>query len=176
MINLSPLLSAPPVIQLHAAMAMLALVLGPFALLRRRRDLRHKVLGYAWITAMALTALSSFGIHAMPLIGPFGPIHALSVLTLGSLAYGLRAAIRGNLSAHRKTMQALYLGGLAAAGVFTLWPGRIMNRVLFGDHAFLALPVIAALSLVVVAVLVRLRAQKGGRGSAFPLHIGFGTR
>ena len=176
MINLSPLMSAPPVIQLHAAMATLALVLGPFALLRRRRDLRHKVLGYAWITAMALTALSSFGIHAMPLIGPFGPIHALSVLTLGSLAYGLRAAIRGNLSAHRKTMQALYLGGLAAAGVFTLWPGRIMNRVLFADHPFLAFPVIALLAFGVLLMLARTRFKKGGRGSAFPLHIALRTR
>ena len=176
MINLSPLLSAPPVIQIHALTALLALGLGPVALLRRRRDRLHRIVGRVWILTMATTALSSFAIHSMPLIGPFGPIHVLSLVTLCALAYGLRAAIRGNISAHRKTMQGLYVGGLSAAAVFTLWPGRIMNRVLFGDHAFFAFPVIALLAFGVLLMLARTRFKKGGRGSAFPLHIALRTR
>ena len=41
---------------------------------------------------------------------------------------------------------------------------------------WLAVAVLLFWSLGAYNRLVRLRAQKGGRGSAFPLHIGFGTR
>jgi len=136
MTTLAPLLDAAPVVQIHAGAALAALVLGPLVLLRRRRDGWHRAGGYVWITAMAVTAVSSFWIHSMPLVGPFGPIHLLSVLTLVMLAIGLRAALRRQVEAHRRTMQALYVWPLLVAGLFTLFPGRIMHRVLFdGDNA-----------------------------------------
>ncbi|WP_334193448.1 DUF2306 domain-containing protein [Pararhodobacter sp.] len=173
MLNLSPLLEAAPVVQLHVAAALLALLLGPVALFRRRRDRLHKALGYLWIAAMASAALSSFWLHSIRLIGPFGPIHLLSVLSLGSLVYGLRAAISGNIPAHRKTMQGLYFFGLALPGVFTLWPGRTMNRVLFDMAPMLAVPVMAILILVLVWQGRKRPAQKAARGAAFPLHNPF---
>lgn len=145
MTSLSPLLQAPMVIQLHAFAALLALALGPVALWRRRRDRWHKVTGYVWITAMAATALSSFWIHSMPMIGPFGPIHALSLWTLCSLTWGLTEAIRGNHQGHARIMRSLYLFGLSAAAIFTLLPGRIMHRVLFGEDTQAGLFLIAAL-------------------------------
>lgn len=145
MTSLAPLLEASPLIQFHAGAAMLSLALGPVALYRRRRDRLHKAAGYAWITAMALTALSSFGLHSLRWIGPFGPIHLLSVVTLVALTLGLRAAIRRDIRRHRSIMQKLWYFGLLLAAIFTLSPGRVMNRVLVGGDSDAGLLLIAAL-------------------------------
>ncbi len=157
---LAPLLEAPLLIQIHAKTAILAVALGPLALFRQRRDRWHRLTGYVWTGAMAVTALSSFGIHGLRLIGPFGPIHALSVLTLVSLVFGVRAAIRGDIVAHRQTMRSLYLFALVLAGIFTLLPGRLMNRVLAGGSGEAGwLPVIGLLGGLALG-LVALR--RGG--------------
>jgi uncharacterized membrane protein len=41
-------------------------------------------------------------------------------------------ARRGRIGAHRWSMIGLYLGALLITGAFTLLPGRIMGRVVFG--------------------------------------------
>lgn len=163
MTSLSPLLDAAPVTQLHAAAAFSALMLGPFALWRRRRDRLHKALGYVWIILMALTATSSFWIHSMPLIGPFGPIHLLSIWTLLALALGLAAAIRGEIARHRGFMRSLYLVGLGGAGVFTLLPGRVLHRALFGEDTPAALFLVFALAALALAMALRGRLRETRR-------------
>jgi uncharacterized membrane protein len=165
MTSLAPILQASPAIQIHVAAAVLALLLGPLALYRQRRDRLHRVVGYVWIIAMMLTALSSFWVHSMPLIGPFGPIHALSLWTLFALVRGLRAAIRGDIAVHRGTMRGIYHFGLAAAALFTLLPGRIMHRVLFGADSKAGLVALAAL-LLAVAAAVLLQRRYGPRRNA----------
>jgi uncharacterized membrane protein len=37
------------------------------------------------------------------------------------------------VAAHRSIMISLYLGALLIAGLFTLVPGRIMHKVIFGS-------------------------------------------
>jgi uncharacterized membrane protein len=39
---------------------------------------------------------------------------------------------RGDVRQHGKSMRGVYVGGLLIAGLFTLAPGRILYRVLFG--------------------------------------------
>ena len=90
--TLTPLINTDPVIQLHIASALLALLLGPIALYRTRRDSLHRWTGYLWVGAMFTVALSSFWIHHFGVIGPFSPIHLLAVLTLWSLVDGMRHA------------------------------------------------------------------------------------
>lgn len=131
---LEPLISAPLEIQFHAFSAIGALVLGPVAIFRRRRDRIHKTIGYIWVLAMATAIASSFTIFEIRLLGPFSPIHLLSVFAAYNLWRGVRAAIAGDISRHRKTMRGLYFWALGAAGLFTLMPGRIMAQVLFGNH------------------------------------------
>lgn len=125
------MLIAPPVL-VHITAACLALVLGPFALLRRSRDIWHKVFGYGWVLAMVVTAISSFWITGFQVIGPYSPIHGLSLFVL----YGLAAAIwqvrRGRVDAHRATMQGLYVYAVCITGLFTLIPGRLMNTLVLG--------------------------------------------
>ena len=152
--SLSPFLDASPVIQIHAIAALEALLLGPFVLYRARRDRLHKVLGYFWMTNMALAALSSFFIHTLPMFGPFSPIHILSVVTLVSLVLAVRAARARRIAAHRGILTRLYWGGLGIAAVFTLLPGRIMHRVLFGSDADGLLVPVLAFGAALIAGLI----------------------
>jgi uncharacterized membrane protein len=134
--TLAPLLAAAPVVQVHVAAALIALALAPVILIRRKGGVVHRWLGRVWVVAMTVAALSSFWIQDIRLIGPWSPIHLLSVLTLASLAIGLRAAIRRDIATHRKIMESLAFWALGVTGLFTLLPGRDMNAVLFGDDSW----------------------------------------
>lgn len=130
--TLSPLLSANPVIQLHAFAAMVAFVLGIVQFVGRKGNMAHRVLGWIWVLLLAAVSLSSFFIHGIRLWGPFSPIHLLSIFSLVMLVLGVRHARRHAVGGHRKTMIAIFVGGLVIAGGFTFLPGRIMHDVLLG--------------------------------------------
>jgi uncharacterized membrane protein len=140
-------------VQVHVAAALTAVAIGPVAIFRTRRDRLHKVLGYTWIAAMSVTALSAFWILEIRVIGPWSPIHLLAAWTLLNLGIGLRQAIRRDIARHRATMRGLYFQGIGLAGFFTLLPGRRMNAVLFGDDGTLGFGLSLALAAVVAAVL-----------------------
>ncbi len=164
MTSLEPLLNAPLHIQLHVAGALPALLLAPVVLWRRRRDRLHKIAGYVWVVAMALTAISSFWISGFGIIGPFSPIHLLSILTLTGLFFGIRAAIAGRHGIHRKTMTNISWG-LLTAGVLNFLPGRMTNRILLDGAGW------EGFAMVVVAVgvgilLVRGLRTRGGESLA----------
>jgi uncharacterized membrane protein len=130
--TLDPLVNTTPAIQLHAltALGVLALTLAILVLPRGCRA--HRVLGWTWVLAMGVVAVSSFRIHTIGQIGPFSLIHLLSVVTLFGLVYGVRAARRRRVGDHRRTMLQLVWFALLGAGAFTLLPGRLMHAVLTG--------------------------------------------
>jgi uncharacterized membrane protein len=130
--TLVPLLDASAVIQLHAFSAMAALALGVVQLVAPKGTLPHRTVGWAWAALMLIVAVSSFWIHEMRWIGPFGPIHLLSLYVLWALPTGVLSAHRHVVPRHAATMRGLFFGGLVLAGFFTLWPGRIMYQVVFG--------------------------------------------
>lgn len=132
--SLEPLLSASPVIQIHAFAAIAAFGLGGLVLFRRKGDRRHRQLGRVWVILMVVVAISSLFIWQSRTFGLFSPIHILSLVTLVNLWLGIRFARRRNIRAHVGTMQALYVGALVIAGWFTFMPGRIMNHVVFGPE------------------------------------------
>jgi uncharacterized membrane protein len=132
-INLAPLLNALPPIPLHAIAAMAAFVLGAVQLAAPKGTLPHRTLGWIWVLLMAAVAASSFWIHQIRLLGPWSPIHLLSIFTLAMLPLGVRRAHRHQVNAHRRTMIGIFTGALVIAGLFTLVPGRIMHAVLFGQ-------------------------------------------
>jgi uncharacterized membrane protein len=134
--DFQPFLDLPANIQVHVFAALLSICLGPFAILRNRRDRLHKMAGYVWVLAMltvAMTALfiPSFGVAVL---GHFGPIHLFVVLTLVSLFMGMRAIYRGDITAHRSWLSGLYWQGLLLAGLFNFFPGRMTNETLFPGH------------------------------------------
>lgn len=130
--TLDPLLDASPAIRVHAFAALAALALGIVQFSAPKGSPPHRAIGWAWGGLMAAVALSSFFIHGMRWVGPFGPIHLLSLYVVWALPMALFAAHRGDVERHRRMMRGLFLGGLVLAGLFTLWPGRIMHQVVFG--------------------------------------------
>lgn len=148
---------APLAIQIHIISALVALGLGPVVLWRRKGDRLHRILGYVWVTEMAVTALSSFFIVEHPVIGPFSPIHLLSAWTLWVLWHGIAAARAGDIARHRGELRGLYLYGLGIAGSLTLLPGRRLNAALFGEAEHLGLWAIGLIGLVIAVTMLRNR-------------------
>jgi uncharacterized membrane protein len=129
---LDPLLAAPLVVQVHAFAAMGAFVLGIVQLAAPKGTLPHRTLGYTWVGLMLLVAASSFAIHGRGQWAGFSPIHLLSILVLVLTPLAVLAARRHHVNRHRRAMIGLFAGALIIAGAFTLLPGRIMHRVVFG--------------------------------------------
>jgi uncharacterized membrane protein len=132
--SFTPLLTASPVIQVHAFAAIAAFVLGIVQLAAPKGTLPHRTIGWVWAILLLLIAVSSFWIHGtgFRLIGPFGPIHLLSIFTLVMVPLAVLHARRHRVDAHRKAMIGIFLGALVIAGLFTFVPGRVMHAVLFG--------------------------------------------
>lgn len=130
--DLAPLLNAAPAIPVHAFAAMAAFVLGAVQLAAPKGTLAHRMLGWIWVILMVLVAGSSFWIHQIRLLGPWSPIHLLSIFVLIMLPLAVWRAHRHDVSAHRRIMIGVFSGALVIAGLFTLLPGRIMHTVVFG--------------------------------------------
>ena len=130
--TLAPLLEAPAVIQAHAVFALAALGLGAAQLAAPKGTFAHRTMGWAWASLMMLVAGTSLFIHTIRLWGPFSPIHLLSLFTLAIVPIAVWAARQGDVRAHRRAMVLTFAFALVVAGLFTLAPGRIMNKVMFG--------------------------------------------
>ena len=130
--SLQPLLNASPAIQVHAVLALLAFVLGVVQLVMPKGTVAHRLLGWTWVSGMLIVAGSSLFIHEARLIGPFSPIHLLSVQVLVALPIAVLHARRGRIASHAKMMKMMFLGAMVIAGALTVLPGRIINQVLFG--------------------------------------------
>jgi uncharacterized membrane protein len=130
--NTAPLLASSAAIQIHVFSALLAFALGVVQLTGRKGITIHRVLGWSWCAAMLSTALSSFWIVDYRNPGPTSLILILSVAVLVQLPIAVRAARRHDVNLHRKIMRGLFAGAIVTAGAFTLLPGRLMYRVVFG--------------------------------------------
>lgn len=130
--TLTPFIQATPVIQVHALAAIVALLIGLVQFAAPKGRLPHRLLGWIWVGLMTVVALSSFWIHEIRQWGNFSLIHLLSILTLVSLPLAVLAARSGRVGAHKKAMTSLYFYALLLAGLFTLLPGRVIGRMVFG--------------------------------------------
>ena len=131
--SLAPLLNASLAIQLHAFSAMAAFVLGLVQFAAPKGTLPHRTLGFIWLALMLTVAISSFWIHSIRWVGPFVPIHLLSIYVLIMIPTAVYFARNHKIRGHAKTVIGMFLGGLVIAGLFTLLPGRIMHAVAFGN-------------------------------------------
>lgn len=139
-----------PAIWIHFAFVSSAVVLGAVVLFRRKGDARHRWLGRVWVSAMAVTAVSSFWIKEIN-EGGFSPIHLLSAWTLFALFAGIfairsRGWLPNAVRWHKGFLQSLYATGIAIAGGFTLLPDRLLGRLTFGE-------VFPLINYVLVAIL-----------------------
>ena len=130
--SLAPLLDAMAPIPLHAFAAMAAFVLGVVQFAAPKGTLPHRTLGWIWVALMAVVAASSFWIHQIRLVGPWSPIHLLSIFVLITVPLAVWRAHQHRVADHRRIMISVFSGALVIAGLFTLLPGRIMQAVVFG--------------------------------------------
>lgn len=170
--SLDPILHASPVIQIHAAFAILALLIGAVQLSRTKGDWLHRALGRTWVGFMAVVALSSFFIWTIRLWWVFSPIHLVSIFTLVMLWRGVAFARSHDITRHMRTMQFTYFLALVVTGLLTFLPGRIMNEVAFGPDgatpqklAIFAGIVLAAAAISAAVALLRHSRLKGSAPS-----------
>lgn len=139
MITFEPFLIAPLAIQIHIVSAVISLALLPPVLWRLRRDKWHKTLGYVWITAMVVTAMSSFWISEIKIIGRFSPLHLLAVLSLVTLYLSIRSVTKGDNRGHQQALRNLSTFGLGIPSVLNFLPGRRMSDMFFSETPMLGL-------------------------------------
>jgi uncharacterized membrane protein len=154
--TLEPLLQAPALIQLHAAAALTAVLIGTVQLIAPKGTIPHRAVGWTWVGLMSLMLISAFVNHDVLVAGPFSPrvccrlglecargkltcasIHMLSVGTFLALPYAVLHARHNNINYHRTSMSILFLVVLALGTVLTAIPHRIMHSVVFGPQAAL---------------------------------------
>ena len=165
--SFEPVLGSGPLIVTHTLAALVAFFLGPFAILRKRRDWLHRQVGYIWVASMTVCAVTALGIFEIRLIGPLSPIHALPFLVGFMLWRAIRAIRAKDMVTHGRTMAQLYIWSMGVAGLFTLLPNRRMNAVLFGGDSWAGF----AASAVVMGLLALILWRAQPRAEAhFPLH------
>ena len=94
--------------------------------------LPHRTTGWVWVLLMLAVAISSFWVHQIRLVGPWSPIHLLSIFVLIMLPLAVWRAHQHQVALHRRAMISIFSGALVVAGLLTLLPGRIMHAVVFG--------------------------------------------
>lgn len=121
----------PLKVQIHIAAALSALVIGTIILLQPKGSRFHKTLGWTWVIAMAVAAVSSLfitGING----DTWSFIHLLSGWTIIGLPMAVYAIRNRKAQAHQRAMTGMFLGGLIVAGLLTFIPGRFFYAFFFG--------------------------------------------
>ena len=126
------LLSQQSPIPLHAIIAIFAIVVGGVQLILKKGTPLHKFMGWAWVSLMLIVCFTSFFIHKVNLWGKYSPIHLLSIWTIIAVVLGVYFARIGNVKRHKIFMVWTYWLALILTGLFTLYPGRVMNLIFFG--------------------------------------------
>ena len=115
---------------IHLAAIVPAVVIGVAQLFLAKGTRLHKVMGWAWVLAMVVVALSSFWIMELRKGAGLSIIHLLSAWVLIALSAAIWHIRRGNVRAHKGFMVGVMLG-LAGAGLGALAPGRFLAVLLF---------------------------------------------
>jgi uncharacterized membrane protein len=129
----------PLLVWLHLGSILLATGLTPVMLLRRKGDGRHRKLGYVWVSAMLLTAVTSLFFNARidgapnmgVFSGDFSPIHLLSIFVLVQVPRIVTAARRHDRIGHERGVRGIVIGALLIAGFFTFPFDRMLGNWLF---------------------------------------------
>ena len=115
---------------IHLAAVAPAVVIGVAQMFMTKGTRVHKWMGWTWVLAMVVVALSSFWIMELSKGAGLSIIHLLSAWVLIALSAAIWHIRRGNVRAHKGFMVGTLLG-LAGAGLGALAPGRFLSVLLF---------------------------------------------
>ncbi len=128
----------PPSVWVHLGLIGVALVLTPAMMLRAKGSRSHRVLGWVWVAAMLLTALTSLAFNAQAggrnwgvFSGDVSPIHLISLFVLVMVPRLVWNARRHRVQQHRRSARGLVIGAILVAGLFTFPFGRLLGHWLF---------------------------------------------
>ena len=82
--------------------AFLAVGIGGLQFVLPKTSRMHFWLGYAWVALMVSVAITGLLIDEICMVGPFSPIHPLSLFMLITLFWAVRAARQELVSRHRR--------------------------------------------------------------------------
>ena len=120
-----------PVILVHLAFGVLALAVGGILLAGRKGARMHRILGWGWVLAVGIVAVTSLFIQTVN-PGRFSFIHILSGYVIIALPLAVAAARRHDVERHRRYMTGLFYGGFAVNFLFVLLPGRFVWNLFLG--------------------------------------------
>jgi uncharacterized membrane protein len=129
--DLDLLASTSPVILVHLAFGLLALMVGAILMVGRKGARMHRILGWGWVLAVGIVALTSLFIKTLS-PGRFSMIHLLSGYVIIALPLAVAAARRHDVQRHRRYMTGMFFGGFAVNLFFVLLPGRLVWNLFFG--------------------------------------------
>ena len=131
--SITHLIEQRPLIALHLAAALLALLIGAVVMARPKGSYSHKTLGWMWVVLMLCTSATSAFIrdYKLPNIAGYTPLHFFTAYTAVYIPLGIWRIRHGRVSAHRKIMRGLFIGGCVVAGLFTLLPGRFLGQLIW---------------------------------------------
>ncbi len=128
--DLALIAAAPFQIKLHLLAVFLALGIGIALLIGVKGNRLHRAMGWTWVIAMMVGAVSSLFIRVVN-HGALSYIHLLSGWVIVALPMGVACARRHRVRQHARMMTGLFTGGLILAGAFTFAPGRLMWSLFF---------------------------------------------
>lgn len=129
--DLELLASTSPVILVHLAFGLLALLVGAILMAGRKGARMHRILGWGWVLAVGIVAITSLFIRVVN-PGHFSFIHILSGYVIIALPLAVAAARRHDVERHRRTMTGMFFGGFAVNLLFVLLPGRFVWNLFLG--------------------------------------------
>lgn len=117
---------------IHLSAAVWALLAGTSQLLGQKGTPLHRAVGWSWMIAMVVVAVSSFWLTGlMDVLWGYSPIHLLSIWTLICVVASIAAARKGNIRRHKAFAAGAFFGVVGAA-IGTLMPGRLIHEWIFG--------------------------------------------
>jgi uncharacterized membrane protein len=128
--DLGLIAAAPIQIKLHLISVLIALGIGIALLIGVKGSRLHRTLGYTWVAAMMIGAVSSLFIRIIN-HGALSYIHLLSGWTIVALPMGVAFARRHMARRHARMMTGIFTGGLVLAGALAFMPGRLMWNIFF---------------------------------------------
>lgn len=138
---------------LHIAAALAAMVLGLLVLLRRKGTRSHRLLGYAYVAAMAALDLSAFGMYR--LFGVFGPFHIAAIVSALTVAAGMRAILKRPRSQRTIELHLVFMYW-SVIGLYAAFFSELMVRVRI-NAAFMILVSCATGATVLLGAVMQRR-------------------
>jgi len=126
--NVEYFTQASVAIQIHILVAVGALVLGAFILIRKKGTSAHKMAGRVFGGLMFMTALTAIFIRTSP-NGGFSWIHIFVPLTFIGLYQVVSSIRKGHVKQHKHHVLTLYFAALVIPGLLAKWNFHEYSRI-----------------------------------------------